>query len=205
MARNRLIVYSANTEWLSEIIVKRVSLVLPDRHPFSYFKHACLESPDSRLFCASFSVWVCMSGEPAPPSDANDHLHNHPAPRVRMVLLAEDDDAVREFIRVALEQAGYAVVAAPDGRAAGDLFAADPARFDLVLTDVVMPHAIGPELAARVRKLRPGMPVLFMSAFPGGPGVAPNPVPATERLLEKPFTVAALLCAVNDILCSGHG
>jgi two-component system cell cycle response regulator CpdR len=145
-----------------------------------------------------------MSGEPAPPSVGNGHSHKHSAPRVRTVLLAEDDDAVREFIRVALEQTGYAVVAAPDGRAAGDLFAADPARFDLVLTDVVMPHVIGPELAARVRKLRPGMPVLFMSAFPGGPGVAPDPVPADERLLEKPFTVATLIGAVNDILCNGR-
>lgn len=116
------------------------------------------------------------------------------------MLLAEDDDAVREFIRVALEAAGHTVVAAPDGRAAGDLFAANPDGFDLVLTDVVMPHAIGPELAARVRKLRPNVPVLFMSAFPGGPGVAPDPIPAEERLLEKPFTVAALLAAVNDLL-----
>lgn len=120
------------------------------------------------------------------------------------VLVAEDDPAVREFVRVALEQAGYAVVAAGDGLAAGDLFAADPAKFDLVLTDVVMPHAIGPELAARARQIRPGVPVLFMSAFPGGPGIAPDPLPAGERLLEKPFSVASLLNAVKDLL-SGRG
>ncbi|WP_171472197.1 response regulator [Frigoriglobus tundricola] len=72
-------------------------------------------------------------------------------PHPRTVLLAEDDDAVREFVRAVLEQAGYAVVAAADGRAAGDLFAAAPDRFDLVLSDVVMPHAVGPELAARAR------------------------------------------------------
>jgi two-component system, cell cycle response regulator CpdR len=138
-----------------------------------------------------------MSGEPAPPS--NVHGGSTHSPR-QTVLLAEDDDAVREFIRLALEAAGYAVVPACDGRAAGDLFVADPERFDLVLTDVVMPHAIGTELAARVRQLRPDVPVLFMSAFPGGPGVAPDPIPAEERLLEKPFTVATLLSAVNDLL-----
>jgi two-component system cell cycle response regulator CpdR len=143
-----------------------------------------------------------MSGEPAPPSAANGHSQ-HPPPRPRTILLAEDDDAVREFIRVALEQTGYAVVAAPDGRAAGDLFAANPTHFDLVLTDVVMPHAVGPELAARVRQLRPDVPVLFMSAFPGGPGIAPDPIPADERLLEKPFTVASLLGAVHDLLSGG--
>src|SRR6266480_4931038 len=115
-----------------------------------------------------------MSGQPAPPSVMDGHPKSPPpaAPAVpRTVLLAEDDDAVRDFVRAVLEQAGFAVVAAPDGRAAGDLFAADPDRFALVLTDVIMPHAIGPELAARVRALRPGRPVLFMSAFPGGPGI----------------------------------
>jgi DNA-binding response OmpR family regulator len=119
---------------------------------------------------------------------------------VRTILLAEDDDAVREFVRAVLEQAGFAIVAAPDGRAAGELFAAAPDRFALVLTDVIMPRAIGPELAAGVRALRPGLPVLFMSAFPGGPGLAPDPLPAGEALLEKPFTVAALLTAVRGAL-----
>jgi CheY-like chemotaxis protein len=116
------------------------------------------------------------------------------------VLLAEDDDAVREFVRAVLGQAGFAVVAAPDGLTAGDLFAAEPHRFDLLLTDVIMPHAIGPELVARARQLRPDLPVLFMSAFPGGVGVAPDPLPADEPLLEKPFTVAGLLKAVADVL-----
>ena len=142
-----------------------------------------------------------MSGEQAPPSAANDRPPGDA--RTRTVLLAEDDDAVRAFVQAALEQSGYAVAAAPDGRAAGDLFAADPDRFDLVLTDVVMPHAIGPELAARVRRLRPGVPVLFMSAFPGGMGSAPDPLPTHERLLNKPFGVAALLATVNELLGEG--
>jgi CheY-like chemotaxis protein len=116
------------------------------------------------------------------------------------VLVAEDDDAVRGFVCAVLEQAGFAVVAAPDGLTAGDEFAAAPGRFDLVLTDVIMPRALGTELAARVRRLRPDIPVLFMSAFPGGAGVAPEPLPADEPLLEKPFTVARLLRTVTDAL-----
>lgn len=128
-------------------------------------------------------------------------MDGHPKrPGPRTVLLAEDDDAVRAFVRAVLEQAGFAVVAAADGRAAGDLFAASPHRFSLLLTDVVMPHAIGPELAARARALRPDLPVLFMSAFPGGPGIAPDPLPADEPLLEKPFSMAALLAAVSTAL-----
>lgn len=110
--------------------------------------------------------------------------------------MAEDDDAVRTFVAMALRQAGYTVVVAPDGRTAGDLFAAEPHRFDVILTDVMMPHALGTEFAARARELRPDVPVVFMSAFPGGPGRAPEPLPENEPLLEKPFSVPALLAAV---------
>ena len=142
-----------------------------------------------------------MSFEPTVPPAVNGRPGG---PHPRTVLLAEDDDAVREFVRAVLEQAGYAVVAAADGRAAGDLFAAAPDRFDLVLTDVVMPHAVGPELASRARRLRPGVPVLFMSAFAGGIAGAPEPLPAGEMLLEKPFSVNALLRAVSDVLGRGR-
>ena len=128
-----------------------------------------------------------MSGEPAPPSAANDRPPGDTRPRT--VLLAEDDDAVRAFVQAALEQSGYAVAAAPDGRAAGDLFAADPDRFDLVLTDVVMPHAIGPELAARVRHLRPGGRSFAAEGGAGSPDIA-HPIwignCRTKPLVERP-------------------
>jgi DNA-binding response OmpR family regulator len=114
--------------------------------------------------------------------------------------VAEDDDSVREFVRAVLEHNGFVVVAATDGLIAGNLFATDPDGFDLVLTDVIMPQVLGTELAARVRQLRPDTPVLFMSAFPGGAGMAPDPLPLDEQLIEKPFTVTALLKAVRAAL-----
>lgn len=120
--------------------------------------------------------------------------------RPRAVLVAEDEDAVRTFVTMALQQAGLDVTAAPDGRAALDLFAADPHRYDLILTDVTMPHLLGTELAAGARAVRPGVPVLFMSAFPGGAGRTRAALPEGATLLEKPFSVAALAEAVNRAL-----
>lgn len=131
------------------------------------------------------------------------HHPVRPADR-RAVLVAEDDDAVREFVRIVLEQSGYRVTAAANGRAAGDLFEADPAAFDLLLTDVVMPHATGVELAARARAVRPALPVLFMSAFPGTPGLAAYPLPPGDPLLEKPFTIAELLAHVRAALAGAN-
>lgn len=122
-----------------------------------------------------------------------------PAPRPA-ILVAEDDDAVREFVRIVLDQAGFAVRTAPNGRAAGDLFDADPGAFDMLLTDVVMPLATGVELAERVRATRPELPVLFMSAFPGTPGLSPCPLPAGADLLEKPFSLTQLLDRVRATL-----
>ncbi len=143
-----------------------------------------------------------MPSDPTPNPPHKSRATGAPpaAARRRTILVAEDDDAVRTFVRIVLEQAGFAVVAAPDGRAAGDLFDANPGAFDLVLTDVVMPFATGVELAARVRARRPELPVLFMSAFPGGPDLAPDPLPPDEPLLEKPFTLVKLLDVVNAAL-----
>src|SRR5262245_42496416 len=122
----------------------------------------------------------------------------------RTVLLVEDEEVIRAFVQTVLEQAGYSVVPAADGRAGGELFAATPDQFDLLLTDVLMPHATGLELVARVRQVRPQIPVVFMSAFTGGPPLASDSLPPEEQLIEKPFTGASLLTVFSAALVSGH-
>lgn len=108
------------------------------------------------------------------------------------ILLSEDEDGVRDFVRAALELGGYAVVPAADAAQALARFRTSPAAFDLVLTDVVMPGRTGPELAADLRAVRPDVRVLFMSAFVG----SAHALPAGAELLEKPFGIDELLAAV---------
>jgi signal transduction histidine kinase/ActR/RegA family two-component response regulator len=118
------------------------------------------------------------------------------------ILLAEDQDPVRALARLILEQHGYRVHVARDG--ADGLAVAEPLpAIDLLLTDVVMPHLTGPQLAARLAEQRPGLRVLFMSGYVGEPGGSAIAVPAGATLLRKPFTPAALLDAVRRMLDEG--
>jgi PAS domain S-box-containing protein len=116
------------------------------------------------------------------------------------VLLVEDEPRVRALTERILRSNGYRVTAVDDGLSALD--ACRRERFDLLLTDVVMPKMSGEELTNRMRTLRPRVRVLFMSGYP-------NEVISPERLrrdafplLPKPFTPRELLEGVREALVS---
>ena len=69
---------------------------------------------------------------------------------------------------------------------------------DLLLTDVIMPHMVGKEVAEKVRTLRPGLPVLFMSGY--AQPVLGSTLGEEITLLEKPFSEKLLLAKVRDVL-----
>jgi DNA-binding NtrC family response regulator len=112
------------------------------------------------------------------------------------VLVVEDEPHVRELVRAVLAQGGYAVVAASNAEEALDLYRADPARIDLVLSDVLMPGRSGAELATQLRDITPHVPVILMSGLTGG-RVDPAILPPDIKLLEKPFKLDGLLAAVG--------
>ena len=108
------------------------------------------------------------------------------------ILVIEDDDAVREIARRVLVHAGYDVIEARYGTEALDL-AADHARIDLVLSDVVMPGLSGPEVVQRLLTVRPEIIPLFMSGYaPESEG----PLGGAE-LIRKPFSGPTLLAAIR--------
>jgi CheY-like chemotaxis protein len=117
-----------------------------------------------------------------------------PGQRGRRILLVEDEGGVRSFAERALERAGHRVIAfAHPSEALAHVLAAAP-RFDALVTDVVMPGMSGPDLAARVLAIRPGLPVLYTS----GNVQLDLPGPC----LAKPFTASGLAAAVNDVLAA---
>ncbi len=116
------------------------------------------------------------------------------------VLLAEDDDAVRFFTRIALEQAGYAVLEATGGEEALALAERHAGPVHLLVTDVVMPRLGGRELAGRLQGRYPGLKVLFLSGYTDDAVVRHGVLHEEVNFLQKPFTPAALTQKVREVL-----
>lgn len=116
-----------------------------------------------------------------------------------LVLVVDDERAVREAVMTLLTKAGYSVVAAVHGAAAVGEMRASPDRFNLVLTDIDMPELDGYGLAEAVRSIRPSLPIVAMSALP-----VEDTAPARcfAAWLAKPFSGAVLLDTVRRAL--GH-
>lgn len=115
----------------------------------------------------------------------------------RRLLLAEDEQEVRETLVTILERAGYQVTATASGDDAFATFAADP-RFDLLLTDIVMPGKLqGTNLAKELRLQWPHLPVIFMSGYASEATVHGNGLRPEDIRLMKPVQRADLLAALR--------
>jgi CheY-like chemotaxis protein len=115
------------------------------------------------------------------------------------VLLVEDEATVLRFARMALEMHGFTVLAAATPADALAIAEPDDRDISLLLTDVVMPHLSGPELAARLRRTRPDLAVLYMSGYPAGLVLQEQLEPGM-RLISKPFKVTELIAAVTELM-----
>lgn len=139
------------------------------------------------------------SVSPADAPVAPETVASIPERGEELILLVEDEPAVRALAERVLQRQGYNVVAAHDGQHALELAAAMPGVVDLLVTDVVMPRLGGVELAERLGTLQPGLRVLFMSGY--APDDLPRPVGGGPlHFLEKPFAPADLQGAVRQVL-----
>jgi signal transduction histidine kinase len=119
------------------------------------------------------------------------------------VLIVEDEPAVREIASAILGDLGYRVLEAADGEDAMRVFAADPGRIDLLLTDVVLPGRVrGRALADSIRAARPEVRVLFMSGYTENSIVHHGRLDDGVQLIGKPFKREQLARKVAEVL---HG
>ena len=132
--------------------------------------------------------------KPATPTSVSDHG----TPGRETVLVVEDEDAVRRFAVEALRRQGYHVLHAAGGEEALTVASTYDGTIAVLLSDVVMPGMKGPELAARLRALRPGVRVLLMSGY-AADVVTPGDL-KDASLVAKPFSPASLSRAVRTAL-----
>jgi len=111
-----------------------------------------------------------------------------------VVLLVDDEPAVRNLFALALRREGYHVVEASNGVEALEL-ATQLDHLDLVVTDIVMPVMKGPEFAMKLREARPDMKFVFVSGYLVSDDLGPN-----STMLAKPFMRQDLVKKVFDVI-----
>jgi two-component system, cell cycle sensor histidine kinase and response regulator CckA len=115
---------------------------------------------------------------------------SEPVSDAATILVVEDVSDLRELFEEILRDAGYAVLSAPDGRAALELVRSHSGAIDLLLTDVRMPVMPGDELARRMRAENGDLKIIFMSGH--ADVVADGELPGASQL-QKPFLDTELL------------
>jgi PAS domain S-box-containing protein len=152
------------------------------------------------------SITVLLPAMPSEASISADRSEGHddrPSGRLtgtETILVVENDDALREATRRILDSNGYRVLVAADGADAIAAATVHPGSIDLLLTDIIMPRMLGKELAERLRRLRPGVMVLYMSGFAQTVLRPLGHLEDDSTVIEKPVSAAELLSRVRRAL-----
>jgi len=145
---------------------------------------------------------VLLPAAPEATQQAADTETPCPSPRAvgGTVLLAEDDEGVRESVREVLRASGWDVVTAASPAEALASAARQSLAIDLLVTDVVMPGMNGDELADKLLAMRPGLRVLFITGYDDEDVATRRLIGPGRECLSKPFTPAQLRSRVHALL-----
>jgi PAS domain S-box-containing protein len=138
-----------------------------------------------------------------PAASTHEEPKTGPQGRGERIAVVEDESAVRTMAQRILTGSGYDVTAFAGSAEALAAIGDSDQRFDLMLTDVVMPELSGRELAVKVRELRPTLKVVFMSGYSEAMIGRVGAEDAIAPLLTKPFTTGELLEAIRHALDAG--
>jgi PAS domain S-box-containing protein len=116
------------------------------------------------------------------------------------ILFVEDEQSVRELVRDYLVGAGYCVLEASDGVQGLKVAASHPGPIHMLITDVVMPHLSGPELATKLSAQRPRLKTLFISGYTDDTVFRHGVLEGGVAFLQKPFNLKALAQKIREVL-----
>jgi two-component system cell cycle response regulator CpdR len=116
------------------------------------------------------------------------------------IILAEDDDSMRNHLVRALERAGHQVISFGEGASAFEEI--KQKAFDLLLTDIVMPEMDGIELARRAAELDPTLKIMFITGFAAVALHPDSKAPKDAKVLSKPFHLRDLVAEVDRMMAA---
>ena len=143
---------------------------------------------------------LCLPAEAHQADDRATHTAGAAVGGDETILIAEDDDLVRDLARRVLTRAGYTVISATNGREAVDLFREDPKHIGLVLMDVVMPLLGGADAYEAMRRIDPAVKVLFSSGYSDQLDDPSERFGNRVRAITKPYRPDRLLQEIREIL-----
>ena len=149
----------------------------------------------------TFTITLPVTAEAA--IQVAEPVSYHRAPKGETVLIVEDEEALREVTRRIFARNGYQVITAANGLDALRIAGAHPGEIHLLVTDVVMPHMLGKEVAEKMRLIKPGIEVVFMSGYARPVLASQGRLDPGVALVEKPFSEADLLATAGQVL-NGH-
>jgi len=150
---------------------------------------------------ASFRLYLPRLGEGIPSGEQPrvPEVVHAPASR-KIILLVEDEDAVRNLAQIVLERCGYEVLVAANGRQALRIAEQHPQPIDLLLSDVVMPELTGAQVAVALRPMHPETKVLFLSGYMDDAMIRHGVMESKAAFLQKPFSPPHLAAKVREVL-----
>ncbi len=116
------------------------------------------------------------------------------------IVVVEDDPGVLSMVRTVLQRHGYRILAFVSPGEALETLKRDQPKVDLLLSDVIMPGMRGPQLHQHISQLYPGLPVLYLSGYPGDPTSGEPLLPPDAPFISKPFHPDTLAKTVGEIL-----
>jgi nitrogen-specific signal transduction histidine kinase/CheY-like chemotaxis protein len=149
----------------------------------------------------TFSIMLPVTAEAA--IAVSEHLPYQRFPQGETILVVEDEEALREVARRIFTRNGYHVITAASGPEAIEIARGYKGDIHLLVTDVVMPHMLGKEVAEKVQAIKPDIEVLFMSGYARRVLTSQGMLDSNVALVEKPFSEVDLMDIAAQVL-NGH-
>ena len=185
----------------ADAVFRNIAIWGDDSQPVDK-RHRALAEARNRLNRLADTILANHAAEAEAEAEARQAAVSPAMARQTEILLVDDEATLRDLTALSLREMGFIVHRADNADEALAIVHARAGQIDLVLSDVVMPGASGPELAGEIARSHPEIPVIFMSGYEQRRLAKERMIPPAILCLSKPFTLEELLAAIRDVLAA---